>query len=991
MGCCGSAIDKDTAERLETVEKQIKAVGLKTDDASLEEVAGYAKELQSLFEIFAAAADMRMLEQVQELSDVILRNLLARIDPTFLDKGPDSYQATLDRIMAVATDLDAVRATKATKMVQGHVDRLQETMHLAQEKAVDPIIKRIQAIREKLQQPGQGKNLIAGTKDILVSAEQGLKAAPGVKQVAKGLLEQLVAHSIWVLEAEAAWSNPEACDQVVELSQQVDDLAERLVKPLSATWDPPITPQAERVRQRKASEACDMLVAKASKHLEADEGGDAYHCLVELLPWWPSLKSSRSLEIVGLFSKMQSYAHEAFLTAAKGGDTSAAEEIRGFAMQFDELRGKFTGLPEASGSRPLGEALEAGEAKIQVAKSLDIVDAEVAKTTDDDESTNLSLGTTIEALEALKVAWPLGGQDDGELEERLQRSCRGLEDFTFEAINTSPVEQLTSLMQFAQEYDVRHSILVPGSDALRPKLATKAALKCLQRAEGELEKTEGMKPHVLLDSLKALIAINPDASDADIRTHLLRVMASTNERLLKSFSEAISAEAENEKKELLLHKFAESADEVRTALSVPGDSLVAAMQTKRGEVAEELIDSIQDQINGQQLSLSKEINALSRILKKLPEDSAVRSNAVAVAGKFVEALSSAPVTEVEKLLESSQDGHLGQALKDLQCDMPDLRAKMLSRVVHAHLETARSSGSELADLEKELEILEKLRKDEAVSADIYVEISKFADSMEEPFLKKMLQEGRKGGSKVLELTEILDRLRGDSAPMLPRLRQAHQVVGLLEVAQAEVQKVSGMNPKVVCKALIDLEPLLSNVSNIQGYADTLQDIVERFKDKLEYACQKAFEAEGDVDAKLEGLGKLAESGDAAQDAFAKIDGLSFQKIGFFEAISKVVAQKSLEQIEEELSKESGMNPKLLLQYFQELGRRGSIPNSLKDRRSACCEKVGQRMKDSMEDAKNTSNVGKQKALLQFAKEFDVAVPNSSLEAQLQAQLGSDVA
>ena len=29
-------------------------------------------------------------------------------------------------------DLDAVRATKATKMVQGHVDRMQETMHLAQ-------------------------------------------------------------------------------------------------------------------------------------------------------------------------------------------------------------------------------------------------------------------------------------------------------------------------------------------------------------------------------------------------------------------------------------------------------------------------------------------------------------------------------------------------------------------------------------------------------------------------------------------------------------------------------------------------------------------------------------------------------------------------------------------------------------------------------------------------------------------------------------------
>ena len=36
-------------------------------------------------------------------------------------------------------------------------------------------------------------------------------------------------------------------------------------------------------------------------------------------------------------------------------------------------------------------------------------------------------------------------------------------------------------------------------------------------------------------------------------------------------------------------------------------------------------------------------------------------------------------------------------------------------------------------------------------------------------------------------------------------------------------------PKV-CKALVDVDPLLHNVSNIQGYADTLQDIVERFKD-----------------------------------------------------------------------------------------------------------------------------------------------------------------
>ena len=37
-------------------------------------------------------------------------------------------------------------------------------------------------------------------QDILESAEQAFKAAPEAKQVATGLLEQLVAHSIW-----AAW------------------------------------------------------------------------------------------------------------------------------------------------------------------------------------------------------------------------------------------------------------------------------------------------------------------------------------------------------------------------------------------------------------------------------------------------------------------------------------------------------------------------------------------------------------------------------------------------------------------------------------------------------------------------------------------------------------------------------------------------------------------------------------------------------------------
>jgi hypothetical protein len=46
-----------------------------------------------------------------------------------------------------------------------------------------------------------------------------------------------------------------------------------------------------------------------------------------------------------------------------------------------------------------------------------------------------------------------------------------------------------------------------------------------------------------------------------------------------------------------------------------------------------------------------------------------------------------------------------------------------------------------------LELLEKRRKDEAMSADLYVEMSKFVDSMEEVFLAKILEERRRDGAR----------------------------------------------------------------------------------------------------------------------------------------------------------------------------------------------------------------------------------------------------
>ena len=91
---------------------------------------------------------------------------------------------------------------------------------------MDPMMKKISAMREKLQQPGQEKHLVLGSKDVLEAAEQAFQAAPEAKNVAKGLLEQLVPHALHILSSEEKWPEKQ-CKEIIELSKRVDQLAER--------------------------------------------------------------------------------------------------------------------------------------------------------------------------------------------------------------------------------------------------------------------------------------------------------------------------------------------------------------------------------------------------------------------------------------------------------------------------------------------------------------------------------------------------------------------------------------------------------------------------------------------------------------------------------------------------------------------------------------------------------------------------------------------
>jgi len=1000
MGCCGS-LDKESAERLTAVEQEAKQFESATGSDGLTEIGKCAKELRDVFEdAVVQKGNMTIAGRVEDLSDVLVRNLTSRITVELLKPGAAEYKPVTDRIMAIASDLDAVRATKATKLVQNQLDRQLQTITAAQEKAVDPLITKIKGLHERLKQPGQEKKAAAGTKEILDLAAQAQSLAPEVKGVAKSLLEQLVGHAVWLLEVDAWAISAEGCEEVLSLAKRIDEMATKLTTTLGATWDPPITPQVEGIRDDRAKAACAQLLAEAEKQLKSDNGGAAYDCLQALLPWWPLLKS-HSLEIVGLFSKMQTYASEAFLQATAEGQTSTAEEIRGFAVQFDELRGKFQGLPPVASGRPLGEVLETGEARVQASKALQSINAEIAKEKDDDDTTNLSLATTIQALESLVVAWPTATSSDAEeLEKKMLSSCAALEAWTFEAVTKGPVNQVTGLLQFAAEYDGRRAKLPPEpAEALRPRLASEAATRFLQQADQELAKTSGMRANLLLESLKAAAAAIPGESGSpEARTVLLRVMAATQDRLLASFADVLTADGENEKKEVMLLKFAESADEVQKACSIDGMSLVEAMKQKRVETTEELTSRLDDQLSAG-LSSVTDLCALARLCKKLQSTETQHfQRAAAVAEKFRQVAASQPSVAKEAL--QGIDGVL-QALQDLGCTTDGFRDDLVSQASRSHLAAAQGERNPDA-LGRELQGLEEICRQNTVPPAVVEEIQKLVDELPKVMPVMMKEATKSGAAAVLDTGAVAEKLavavsRAEvGSALLSTLASAQKAVSSLELASAELQKSAGMNPRTVVGILKELPPQLQPLLDCPAYVQSTDEVVQQFKGKLQDACSKAQEAEASVrEKKVAALLQLAKEGDAAQQALAELPGSPFKVDSFAVVILGFAAQKSLEAVEAELSKEKGMNPKAVLAGLQavtkelsDLDPESSATVALRSRAAESCEKVTTRMIESLEDAVQASNEAKQKALLSFAKEFDTAcsgLTGSSLEAELQTR------
>ncbi|CAE7783721.1 unnamed protein product [Symbiodinium pilosum] len=104
-------------------------------------------------------------------------------------------------------------------------------------------------------------------------------------------------------------------------------------------------------------------------------------------------------------------------------------------------------------------------------------------------------------------------------------------------------------------------------------------------------------------------------------------------------------------------------------------------------------------------------------------------------------------------------------------------------------------------------------------------------------------------------------------------------------------------------------------------------------------------------------------------------------------LKESICRTSLQRAEEELSKESGLNPALVLELVKRVGHYN--PGSVDDLRSSLqsvTAKTSQRMCDSFQTAVAASQYPKIKGLLKFAESFDSVVAAAGCESSVEAEL-----
>lgn len=617
--------------RLIAVQAKVDSLRKAEGDKGLDVMADCATELKTVLKVLVehGRKDKRSVERIEALGGAVLENVDCRITVGLILRA--DAEAVMSQILRIAADLDAVRASSATDLIKNSIAREQKNASAKREESAMTPLAKLRGVLEQIREPTQ---LMPGSKRVLELVKEAHLQAPQSKKVTDGLLKSVVALSTKVLRMRSAWTtSPGAAEAGKELAAQIDSNGMQLVKVMQATWEPPFLPQVELVLTLHAEAMCTQKLALVEAALGNNRPQEAFDHLEALRPWWPYLKDvgSASLQLVGVFSKVQTFATKSFMEATEKGDAATGEKIKAFAIAFDGSRERFAGLPPMAGGS-LVENLAVGEVRIAAMKHLSILDTEVAKASDGGDSTKLSLAASVQALESLTAVWSAASKFD-ELRDHLGSTCDALEAWVSNTAAKCTAGKVSHLVKFSEEYDARRVNLVPPAPKqgqLAPRIALIATDAHLSAAEAELAKPGALNQAALLARLQAssALVIRVGASSAlgawEERRRLAACMEATEQRALKAFSSFVLVGESRGEQQLL--EFAGGYDEVWTRAGAAGATLSQRLEGERERLTKEHFARALSLVEGDAhtldlASLHKDLRTLEFLASKLPEGS----------------------------------------------------------------------------------------------------------------------------------------------------------------------------------------------------------------------------------------------------------------------------------------------------------------------------------------------------------------------------------
>jgi len=206
----------------------------------------------------------------------------------------------------------------------------------------------------------------------------------------------------------------------------------------------------------------------------------------------------------------------------------------------------------------------------------------------------------------------------------------------------------------------------------------------------------------------------------------------------------------------------------------------------------------------------------------------------------------------------------------------------------------------------------------------------------------------------------------DSDKLCRTLKSMKPVMKFLRLAEAELDKEAGLNPKMVLNCLTKVKSMWEDVAHIESLQTRLVAVFSKLEDRLAESCQKAVEA--NQAKKVQALVDFARRCDEVRDTGAIHSEL-------VDRLALTALTAHLTAAEEELKKEQGTGMKTMRVlacikalpiFWKELDDPGDLSTRADALRTTICE----RMKTAMDKYVEVDNKAKVDKLIKFAGDCD---------------------